>query len=163
MAVPDWVSYVSLAGGIVGTVSGCLAYRRTGQLKALDLRLELRKADSELRNLVHNLAPRMDYAKRSRERIAAATGGAHSGAMQIWLTEFEADLSSLQEMDAELPQSDESYRSESTATIESKLVMRHKSMIEARSLSAKYESSVAQDDKSRDSIRNAIQTMREPR
>lgn len=163
MAVPDWVSYVSLAGGIVGTISGCLAYRRTGQLKALDLRLELRRADSELRSFVLALAARLDYAKRSRERISAATGGAHSGAMQKWLAEFEVDVASLGKMEEALPQPEENYRSDSTEKIEYMLVMRHKSMIEARSLSVKYEASIAQDDKGRESIRAAIQNLREPR
>lgn len=163
MAVSDWVNYVSLAGGIVGTISGCMAYRRTGQLKALDLRLELRKADSELRNFVLPLSAKLDYAKRSRERIAAATGGVHSGAMQKWLAEYEDDLSNLQKMEASLPVHGESYRSETAATIESKLVMRHSLMIEAKALSAKYEDSVARDDKGRESIRDALQNMRDPR
>ena len=163
MAVPDWMSYVGLAGGIVGTVSGCLAYRRTGQLKALDLRLELRKADSDLRSLVLPLPAHLDYAKRSRERLAAATGGIHSGSMQKWLTELESDLSQLRKIEAALPMADENYRSEKTPAIESKLVLRHQLMIEARALSTKYTTSVAQDDKGRDSIREALQNLREPR
>jgi hypothetical protein len=55
MAVPDWVSYVGLAGGVLGTATGCMAYWRTGQLKALDLRLELSRQDIEVRHLVLGL------------------------------------------------------------------------------------------------------------
>ncbi|HTV85498.1 MAG TPA: hypothetical protein VME63_08830 [Dyella sp.] len=163
MAIPDWVSYVSLAGGIVGTISGCLAYRRTGQLKALDLRLELRKVDSELRNFFSPLSAKLDYAKRSRERIAAVTGGVQSGPMQKWLAEYNEDLSNFHRMEASLPTPSESYRSDAAATLESKLVMRHNLMIDAKALLAKYEASVVRDDKERESLRDALQNLREPR
>ena len=62
-------------------------------MKALDLRLELRRADSDLRDLISSLPDKLTYAKRSREALAAATGGVRSGGMQKWIGEFESDLS----------------------------------------------------------------------
>ena len=49
----EWPPYVGVVTGIVGMITGVtgaclgyLGYRRSGRVKALDLRLELRKAGS---------------------------------------------------------------------------------------------------------------------
>jgi hypothetical protein len=89
MTVPHWVSYVGLVGGVVGTVSGCLAYHRTGQLKALDLRLQLRRIDADIRNLFELLPDQLDLAKRLRERVLAALGSVNSDAMLKWKVEWD--------------------------------------------------------------------------
>lgn len=47
MAAPDWVSYVGAATGVAGFVMGYVAYRRSGAMKALDMRLELRRAGTD--------------------------------------------------------------------------------------------------------------------
>ena len=51
MTDPHWTSYVGMATGIVGAITGVsgaimgyIGYRKSSQNKALDLRLELKKA-----------------------------------------------------------------------------------------------------------------------
>ena len=162
MVVAEWVSYAGLAGGIAGTVLGCLAYRRTWQLKALDLRLELRKTDASLQNLVHALGPQLDYARRSRERVAAATGGLRSGAMQSWLSDFERDLATVRAMESSVAGTQVDYRYESSQSLESMVVTRHRLSIEARELAGKYDASIKNDEKQRDALRVALRPLRDP-
>jgi hypothetical protein len=162
MAVPDWVTYLSLAGSAVGTLSGCLAYWRTGRLKALDLRLEPRRTDVSLRQQVMPMAAQLAFARQSRERVAAATGGLRSGATQHFLAELERDLVNVKAMEAALPHESDDYRATSSSELETRLVERHQLMLEARALSAKYAESLANDDQQRAVLRNAIRTLREP-
>lgn len=100
MAVPDWVSYVSLAGGVIGTVSGCLAYRRTGQLKMLDLRLELRRADENLRQLIDGLRNLLQRANQSREN--PPTAQSHPGTTPPW-ADLDADIAKADAIAAAVP------------------------------------------------------------
>ncbi|BDD94274.1 MULTISPECIES: hypothetical protein [unclassified Pandoraea] len=39
----DWTGYVGVVTGVAGMAMGFRGYRRSNQIKALDLRLELRK------------------------------------------------------------------------------------------------------------------------
>lgn len=158
MASPDWLSYLSLAFGVIGTVSGCLAYRRTGQLKTLDLRIELRRTDVDLRHLVLNLPAKLEYAKRSYRAASAASGSYHSGATKKWLCDFEDDLLTLKALEDRLPAADDDYQSKDSSSMESEIVKRHKLLVEARELAAKYAESVASDDKRRENIREDIRT-----
>jgi len=127
----------------------------------LDLRLELRKVDADVCSQVLALSGELEHAKQSRERIAAATGGVNSGAIAQWSISLKSDLSRLQELEDGLPAADADYRGESSAAIESMLVMRHKVLIEARRLTAKYAESVTQDDRTRKAIRAALEHRRE--
>jgi len=52
MAAPNWVSYVGMVTGISGAIMGYISYRRSGQIKALDLRLELAKDRTGARSLL---------------------------------------------------------------------------------------------------------------
>ena len=99
MAGQVWLNYAGAIGGFIGSVTGIgglvlgiLAFRRTGQLKALDLRLELRRCERVLRSDADGIVKLLESAKASHSRLSAAQGCYHSGAMQHWLAEWEADL-----------------------------------------------------------------------
>ena len=49
--------------GIFGAVMGVVAYRRAGALKAIDLRLDLRRLDGDLTRAVKGLSGLLTYAK----------------------------------------------------------------------------------------------------
>ncbi|RMD18436.1 hypothetical protein EA837_03210, partial [Klebsiella pneumoniae] len=62
MANPSWTDYVGVVTGLVGmmtgisgAVMGYLGYRRSNQIKALDLRLALRKDLGEARESITTL------------------------------------------------------------------------------------------------------------
>jgi hypothetical protein len=134
MDAPAWVSYVGLVGGLIGTITGCLAYWRTGQLKALDLRLELRKADADLRHIVVSLPDLLARASGSRAAVAAAAGRNNSGWLQAWMNDLTLDRERVGELGAAQPASDADYRCASAAELESALVNRHE--LVGRALSA---------------------------
>ena len=153
---PAWLSYVSLGLSIVGVVSGCLGtalgwrgYRRVGQMKTLDLRLELRRTDSEIRNLVLALPELLDRAKQSRERILAASGSAESGAMQFCRDELRDAGQRQQRLAQALPAADPDYRGYSPEALEQELVGRHAALGKAREIASKYEGWLADDTQAR--------------
>lgn len=157
MAVPNWGAYVGLVGGIVGTVTGIigavtggLAYRRTGQFKVQDLRLELRRADQDLRHLVHGLTDQLTQADGSRRAVLAMQGAIRSGAMDRWAADLAVDMAKVEQMQAGLPESNADYGSLSGALLEQLLVERHDSKIAALAIRDKYLTALGDDDKSRD-------------
>ena len=80
MPAPDWVSYLGAVTGLAGSVMGFISLRRSTTMKALDLRLELRKAEVDLLSLFRSLQPLLERAKLSRDRVNAARGMLRSGA-----------------------------------------------------------------------------------
>jgi hypothetical protein len=67
MTDPAWLANVGAAAGVVGIVSGVAgmvvgiaSYRRVSRMKALDLRLELRKESTAARALIESLPALID-------------------------------------------------------------------------------------------------------
>lgn len=153
---PALLSYVSLGLSVLGIVSGCLGtvlgwrgYRRAGKMKALDLRLELRKADAEIRGLVLGLPALLDRAKVSRDSVFAASGRAQSGAMQSYHDELRKDGEHQQRLAQALPAVDPDYRGYSPEALEEELVRRHVVLNEAKGIAAKCERWLADDNQAR--------------
>ena len=79
--MPDfWLSIIGAVTGTIGAVTGIVGailgyrgYRSSKNVKALDLRLELRRAESDLRAGVEELPGLMEHAKNSRMEVASAT------------------------------------------------------------------------------------------
>ena len=152
----DWLSYVSLGLSVLGAASGCLGtvlgwrgYRRAGKMKTLDLRLELRKGDAEIRSVVLGLPELLDRAKQSREHILAASGRAQSGAMLFCRDELRKDGERQQRLAQALPAADPDYRGYSPEALEQELVRRHAALGEAKEIASKYERWLADDNQDR--------------
>ena len=101
MSNTEWISYAGAITGVIGAVTGIagaimgyISYRRSGQMKALDLRLELRKAENDLEAEMQDIPRLMERAKQSHAAVMSATGGRGSGRYQLWLSEHEVDLAS---------------------------------------------------------------------
>ena len=114
MADPHWTSYVGMVTGILGIITGIpgaimgfVSYRRSNTIKALDLRLELRKVINEIEAGLSSLTGLLENANQSRQKVAAATGQA--GALQMWNQQFEQDKVSLNEMIERAPSSSEEW------------------------------------------------------
>lgn len=163
MSDPVWLSYTGVVTGAIGTITGVagaimgyISLRHSKQLKALDLRLELRKAGSDLRAAIQDLPALLELAKRSRERVAAATGMLKSGALQQWTNAWEEDLTAVRALKGELPQADADYVNETPQELESKLVAVHAMTSRANRLRDKYRERLAADDRERDHIREDL-------
>jgi hypothetical protein len=85
MADPHWTSYVGMVTGILGAVTGiagailgCMSYKKSNQIKALDLRIELKRA---LANTVYDfkkLNDQMTQGNKSRISVSSAIGAFRS-------------------------------------------------------------------------------------
>jgi hypothetical protein len=156
----DWLAYIGAIGGLIGSatgiagaVMGYISYRRSEEIKALDLRLELRKAENTLRTAVAELLPLLDSAKMSRTGVAAASGLHESGAMVQWLGEWDADLAAARSLKAGVPGANADYAALTHADLEAKLIAVHALEIRAAQLRDKYRAALADDDKRREQIR----------
>ena len=163
MSDPVWLSYIGAVTGVIGTITGVagaimgyIGLRHSKQLKALDLRLELRKADSDLRAVVQELPPLLELAKKSRDRVAAATGMLRSGALEQWTSVWEEDFAAVRALEAELPDAESDYTSAKPHELESKLVSTHSMASRSARLREKYVERLAADDRERDHIREDL-------
>ena len=140
--------------GLVGLVLGWTNYTRLQQIKALDLRLELRKLVSDVRADVEALPTLLERAQASRSAVRAAMGrGQQSGDNMIWKGELESDLKIVQALARELPDAKETYRRSKHQELENKLVEAHTLAAKVAQLRKKYETALASDDRDRDYIR----------
>src|ERR1035438_99375 len=112
--------------GLVGLVLGWTNYTRLQQIKALDLRLELRKLVSDVRADIEALPALLERARVSRSAVRAAMGrGQQSGDNVIWKAELENDLKTVQALACELPDAKETYQRSKPQKLENKLVEVH--------------------------------------
>lgn len=160
MAEPHWTSYVGMAAGAIGAVSGIagavmgyISYRRSNSIKSLDLRLELRKAVSEVEIALGKLVQLLEYADRSRRAVASAKGGVNSGAMLAWAEAIQKDNARAKGLAESGPQGPASYEGLSLTELETMLVAMHKLKGEVATLTEKYETAVKADDEDRRQIR----------
>ncbi len=140
--------------GPAGCVIGWISYRRSQQIKRLDLRLELRKQTSSVRADIEALPALLKRANSSRIAVSAAMGiGQQSSASLIWKRELENDLKTVQALAGELPDAMETYRHSKPPELEDKLVDVHALAARVTQLRNKYETALASDDMDRDRIR----------
>jgi hypothetical protein len=160
MNQPNWLTYLGavtgVAGmvtGIVGAVMGYIAYRRSGEMKALDLRLQLRKAESDLRDIVERMPHLIDEARGSRLAVTSALGTLRSGAVDSFKSRCESDIALARSLGRELPPADRDYLDSDYRALEARLVQVHGLTARAVNLRDRYLSEIAKDDKDREHIR----------
>lgn len=165
MSDPHWTSYVGMATGIVGAITGIsgavmgyVSYRKSNEIKALDLRLELRKSINDLNSILAQAEELLPYANQSRERVAAATRNLHSGAVVAWNEQYERDQSALRELSDEVQSLDKEYDALSPNELEAELVTVHKLQNQLNDMKEKYNEAVRSDDRERERIRNRHET-----
>ncbi len=161
MADPNWPSYVGMATGIIGAITGIsgvimgfISLRKSNEIKSLDLRLEYRKSINNCASALTRAEELLPYANTSRERVAAAVGNYHSGAMQQWKQQYESDTNKLKELLSKAPSPGDSHHDLTPKQLESKLVEIHKLQNEVGVLLNKYQTALDADDKTREHIRS---------
>ena len=159
MSAHAWLNYVGAITGIAGMLTGiagmilaCLAYRRSGQLKALELRLNLRYAENDLRASVESLPDLLARSKKSRTRVAAARGYFGSAPIEQWLTAWETDQLAVKDLQEQLPDSADDYQGLDHSALEAKLGTAHALKSKAARLQDKYRSVLTADDREREHI-----------
>ena len=160
MSSPETLGIIGAVTGIVGAITGpaglvlsWINYRRLRQIKALDLRLELRKQVSDVRAAVEALPDLLERSRASRSEVLAAMGALRSRAFATWKAALESDLKTAQDLSRELPDADETYQRSKHQNLETKLVEVHALAAKAARLRDKYLTELAYDDKEREHIR----------
>jgi hypothetical protein len=153
-------SVVGMCTGITGTVVALISYRRVSRMKALDLRLELRKAFADADRDLQALPDAINTGNRSRQAVQAAMGTGRSGAMELWYKQVAQDLTAVGEWAAALALLDGDYATFTTARLESTLVDVYRIRGNAEQTAARYRAALADDDRNRDHIREEIRARR---
>jgi hypothetical protein len=153
MADPHWTSYVGMATGIAGAIMGYVSYRKIKQIKALDLRLELKRAVVNINSDYKKLLEQMAEGDKSRMRVASAIGMLHSGMTKKWNEELVADQAITKELERELPNKNTDYDHLDPKELETKLIEVHRTSQKISNLSKKYHEAMNWDNEQRKHIR----------
>lgn len=139
--------------GIYGAVMGHRAYQHSKSVKALDLRLALRKDLSDAHALVASLRTLLDYANKSRKAVMSATGMLRSGSEIIWDRELAADRAEMERLSALLHSEQHDWSTSNNEQLETELVNIHAKKRDLTVIEAKYKAAIAEDDARRAEIR----------
>ena len=165
MSETETLSYVGAITGIVGALTGIagsimgyLSYRKSNEVKALELRLELTKLGLDTFFKAEGLGELIVRAKRSREAVSAAMGIRKSGAMVHWLQQYEADEESLSGINESVDELNIDYSSADLKTIEKALGEVHGLRSIVIAIADRYMASIEEDDRNREFLRDQAHT-----
>jgi uncharacterized protein YsxB (DUF464 family) len=160
MSDPILVSYVGMVTGIIGSITGIaggilgyIGYRKSNEIKSLDLRIELRKGISEFEVLFLKTEELLPYANKSRRAVAAALGAFQSGAMVKWNQDYENDLAVLKNLSENKPIISNPEKL-SQISLEQEIINFHGLQLQLKELNEKYTAHLQADEKERDRLKN---------
>jgi hypothetical protein len=140
---------VGAVTGIFGAVVGYLGYRRSSQIKALDLRIKVRKQISDAHASLGTVRRLMDDATGSRRSVLSAGGRLNSGVSAAWESMIGADKVEVDNLAASIPSEDANYTSLSAEQLEAELVAAHGLNKKLGALVDKYRDKLAEDEVAR--------------
>jgi hypothetical protein len=156
MSAPLWLGYAGMITGCIGSVTGIagsvmgyVSLRRVGRLKALDLRLEVRKAEADARAISSELPALLEKADKSRMAVAAFEGWMHSGAMDTWKSELAADKAKVRTLLAGIQKDQPTYCMLSPEELESEILAVHVLRAAIDQMRDKYISALTADERKR--------------
>ena len=153
---PAWLAYVTgtvgMLTGIAGMAIAIATYRRVSQMKTLELRLELKRAENEARTVLGQLPALIGQAQASRTSVLVAAGGFGSSAQVAWHQGFEKDRADVDVLAKELPAPGDDYRSLAAGELESRLVAIDALRTRAARIRDKCYGTIAEDEKSREQL-----------
>ena len=164
MANADLLSYVGAVAGVIGAVTGIAgavmgyaSYRKTDEIKALELRLELMKTGVEVFQKADELGGLLSRAARSRDAVAAAKGEFKSGAHAKWKSQLEADHESLANITEAVDRLNVDYSKTPLKELERVIVEVHALRGIVIGVTEKYLAAIADDDRNREHLRQQSQ------
>lgn len=159
MAEPHWTGYVGMVTGIIGAITGItgaimgyISYRKSCNLKALDLRLELRKAVSDINLDLNKVRDLIEKANKSRHAVNAARG-IRGGATEKWSAEIKADRSATAALSQRAPKPESNNNTMDVKELEAELVSIHRLQGEIQRLADKYYEALRADENNRKELR----------
>ena len=156
----DWLSIVAVVTGAIGAITGIAGlvlgykgYRKAQNVKALDLRLELRKAVTDARAIIGRLPKLMVNANVSRRAALSARGFGDSSLMRDWTMSWDADRKEVVSLREEFSRLDHDYTALTDhAQLESCLVSVYILTRRAAEIQTKYEGTIVNDEKTLDRL-----------
>ena len=159
----DMMSYLGAITGVVGAITGIagsimgyLGLSRTGEIKALELRLELVKAATDVFQKIDSVGDLLAQAKKSRDAVAAATGVYHSGARQHWQRQFEADHESLDSINESFDELNVDFSQFSMRELEKTISEFYGLRVFLEGIAQRNTQLLAEDERTRESIRSRM-------
>ncbi|WP_369064596.1 hypothetical protein [Burkholderia gladioli] len=155
MADASWTDYFGVVGmvtGVFGAIMGYMGYRRSNQIKALDMRVALRKDLAEAWGIIATLRMLMTEANASRQGTLAVRGLGRSGNWVAWEQNLADDRAELEEIAATTRGEDSNFSVLSEGQLETELVTIHKVKATLSTLMEKYRGEIAADDEHRRQI-----------
>tara|TARA_R110001599_G_scaffold64023_4_gene179388 strand:+ start:64708 stop:65217 length:510 start_codon:yes stop_codon:yes gene_type:complete len=156
----DLLSYIGAITGLIGTITGIagavmgyLSYRKTNEIKALELRLEIMKTGVDAFQKAEDLVDLLARAKRSRNAVAAAMGMRQSGAYERWVRQHTVDEESLSAINESVDQLNVDYSKAPLRELEQAIgeIQSLKTIVNC--IMERYLGSIVEDDRNRESIR----------
>ena len=144
--------------GVTGAIIGCISYRKSSQNKALDLRLELKRAIAKINSDFKILLEQMIDGDKSRKRLSAARGRLKSVNTLKWKEELKADQATVKAIGKALPAENSNYDILDPKSLEEKLIETHKIHHKITILSQKYREAMKLDDEQRRNIQENMRT-----
>ncbi len=145
----DWPDYVGVVSGVIGMITGSFgaiigykSYKKSNEIKALDLRLELRKKISDFEAAYHHLENLLPEANRAMLANLSARNMLNSSFKDKWDLEYENDMNDLDLISESMPDSDLDYTNYSTGKLETELVNIHQLLNSVEDLKRKYVSCI---------------------
>lgn len=149
MELSDWIS-------ILAVIISFVSLAKIISLKSLDLRIEAKCADDDLKLTLNKLDEISKKAQKSRPRVASATGGLISGRMVQWKQDVEHREKRTTALRGQFAARKLDYDRMSPKKLEKALVELRRLEGVAIAISGEYESDLACDDEQRRQIREDI-------
>ena len=147
-----WFGYFGAATGVAGLIFGVagaclgyLGYRRSTDMKMIDLRLELRRSVVAARASLNEIPATVDKAMASRSSQQAAVGTFRSNAHTAWIKMANADRARVFALRENLPAEQEEFDALSPRALESKIIEIEKVVREAKFIKGKYLTEVVEN------------------
>jgi hypothetical protein len=111
--------------GIAGAIMGYKAYQRSGAIKALDLRLELQRAEHALQTDIDGLPALVERAHSSRLSVLAASGRSVSGSALKLNETIESTAGEIESVKRDLPEQGIKFEEMTLAELEERIIVIH--------------------------------------
>lgn len=148
----DWIGTVASGVGVLIAIYSAVrsnqANKRVDQIKALDLRLDLRKTLGDTHESLATLRGLIAEAETSRPAVLSMQGNL-GGALDGFNRMVAADRTRLEAIVTPLPSEDTDYSSYTPEQLEAEIVTVHRIAASLATMKDQYRAHLAQDDEAR--------------
>ena len=146
--VADWTGIVGIVFGAYGAWTGHRGYKRANEIKALDVRLELRKALSDAHGSLSELRDLIAKSERERPGINAMIGR-NGGAVTAWERAIQTDKDQIDVIAQPLRSLEADFAILTPEQMERDIIATHSAKRSLGVLIEKYKSELAWDAEQR--------------